>query len=210
MCPPTQSFQLFSPMFSEAVTPSLTTPTNDTTMPGILNPQRGKTMMGEIVCYRLPFGALGFSSHILTYYTIVCLSFGRRPLWPWHKLRYPRHSLWLSVLGMMGGLGLATFTIARCHNNLELLLIGIWTTSMSAFNGAVGIHTHVAVERMHKKGIVRLGSESSFSSREHLLGQNNSKEVICETPPINGTRGVWWWILLCEPPRSYFHPCGNS
>ena len=36
----------------------------------------------EITCYTLPYGGLGFASHILTYYTLFMLFSGRQPLRP--------------------------------------------------------------------------------------------------------------------------------
>ncbi|TEB25446.1 hypothetical protein FA13DRAFT_1765771 [Coprinellus micaceus] len=47
-----------------------------------------ESLSEEIKCYNLPYGALGFASHVLTYYTILCLWFGRKPLWPFSRVSY--------------------------------------------------------------------------------------------------------------------------
>lgn len=162
------------------------------------DPQKGDTLVGEIACYGLPYGALGFISHILTYHTIVCLSFGRKPLWPWRPLTRARRNLWLAICGKVGGLGLATFTIVRCRNHWQLLVIGIWTTCMTIFNGVTAIHISVLVKRAHGKAALRHASESSLKSIMHKHYTSDSSQI-SDMPTITQTRTVWWWILLYLP-----------
>jgi hypothetical protein len=57
----------------------------------ILFPERGTTLPEELRCYSLPYGSLGFVSHALTYYTMICFHFGRRP--PGHSARSPTAAL---------------------------------------------------------------------------------------------------------------------
>ena len=42
-------------------------------------PQPGSTLKDEMLCYALPFGAIGFASHLLTYYTLHMLLAARSP-----------------------------------------------------------------------------------------------------------------------------------
>ena len=58
-----------------------TSPNNNTVSIPLTN--RAKD---EIGCYALPYGGLGFTSHVLTYLTVFCLSHGRTPLMPWRPL----------------------------------------------------------------------------------------------------------------------------
>jgi hypothetical protein len=37
-------------------------------------PTKGDGIPGEIKCYGLPYGGIGFTSHVLTYYTLCMLS----------------------------------------------------------------------------------------------------------------------------------------
>lgn len=98
-----------------------------------------------MLCYSLPYGALGFVSHFLTYYTIVCLWFGRSPLWPWRKVKYSRFDLWLGLLGLLIATGLAIFTLVRCRNTWQLLTIAVWKLSMSLLNGLTAINVATVV-----------------------------------------------------------------
>jgi hypothetical protein len=114
-------------------------------------------------CYSLPFGGLGFVSHIITYYTIIVLGSGRSPLLPWKSLKYSWFNLCLSLVGLMGGFAIAVFTLVACRNHWQFLVIGIWKLSMSVVNGAVGIHAATLVRRFSKTQRSRQGSSSSKS-----------------------------------------------
>ena len=106
-------------------------------------PQRGTNLPTEIVCYSLPYGGLGFASHVLTYYTIVCLAFGRRPLWPFKRIKHSIFGFCLSVVGLVVGLLVTVVTIRRCRNHWQLLVLAIWKLSMSLFNGVAGLHVAI-------------------------------------------------------------------
>ena len=42
-------------------------------LPSFLDPIRGTTPAEEMLCYGIPYGGIGFASHIITYYTLICL-----------------------------------------------------------------------------------------------------------------------------------------
>ena len=131
-------------------------------------------------CYGLPYGGLGFASHILTYYTIIALAFARSPLRPWKKLTHSRLDLWLSMIGLMGSTSVAVFTLVRCRNDWRLLVIGIWKLGMSFFSAIVGVHVAFIVKR--SRAPYRLVNAADEDEK-------NSKE---DTGPVIG------WIALCE------------
>ena len=166
------------------------------------DPHKGNTLAGEIACYGLPYGLFGFISHLFTYYTVICLSLGRRPLWPWRPLTHANRDLWIALVGMIGGVGLATFTIVRCRNHWQLLLIGIWTTSMSVFNGATAIHIALVVKREHRRAVRRIASGSTLQplmmSHRHSASESSNSSQVSDAPTVQQTRKVWWWILACE------------
>lgn len=119
-------------------------------------------------CYNLPFGALGFISHVLTYYTIVCLWYDRSPIWPFpsHRLTLGPLDFVLSFVGLAACIATAAITINNCKNTWQLLLIAVWKLSMSVLNGLTGIH--VSVLKYRSSG----------------------------AKPMK-TKQAAWWLLLC-------------
>lgn len=108
-------------------------------LPSFLDPQKGSTPEEEMLCYSLPYGALGFISHIITYYTLVCLWLRRRPLWPSKEMNNWKWDLLLGIGSCVLPVALAIFTIVRCRNGWQFLLIGIWKMFMSALLGITAI-----------------------------------------------------------------------
>jgi len=188
---------VFGPMFLSALSDP-----SGLSLPQILNPQKGTTLSGEIECYSLPYGGLGFASHVMTYWTISCLSLGRRPLWPSSRLRYERWDNWLAILGLVGGTALASFTAIRCRNTWELLVIGIWAMSMSITNGLVGIHASWAIRRAASKSNTPSQTSTIWSSPSlpHMTGLCNPHpdyKLVDELSKTKAnTRSVWWWLLV--------------
>jgi hypothetical protein len=101
-------------------------------LPSWLIPVKGVTLAEEIQCYGIPYGGIGFASHILTYYTLICLYNGRRPLWPWKRMKHSEWDMFLAVVQFFFSIGLATFTIIRCRNRWEFVLIVVWKMCLSA------------------------------------------------------------------------------
>ncbi|TFK72844.1 hypothetical protein BDN72DRAFT_957022 [Pluteus cervinus] len=108
---------------------SLTPDTVNITVP-IMDPFRV-----EMACYSLPYGALGFISHILTYYTVFCLWFGRKPLWPFSPVSYSRIDIVLGVVSLVVSTAMTIVTLVRCRNSWQLLTIAVWKLTISLVNG---------------------------------------------------------------------------
>ncbi|KAF8248016.1 hypothetical protein K440DRAFT_681310 [Wilcoxina mikolae CBS 423.85] len=104
-----------------------------------MTPKKGFDMQSEIQCYTLPYGAIGFVSHILTYYTIVMLSAGLSPLRPWKKLKAPKWDMFLGVVGLLIGTLITVLTIYRCRQRWQFLLIAVWKSTLSVSLGALGV-----------------------------------------------------------------------
>ncbi|EDR10253.1 uncharacterized protein LACBIDRAFT_316957 [Laccaria bicolor S238N-H82] len=98
------------------------------------------TLAKEVQCYGLPYGGLGFVSHVPIYYTIVCLWRGRKPMMPFRPVKYSWFDLTLGVVGLCGSTAMSIVTIVRCRNTWQLLVIAIWKLSMSLLNGITAIH----------------------------------------------------------------------
>ncbi|TFK72842.1 hypothetical protein BDN72DRAFT_815575 [Pluteus cervinus] len=93
----------------------------------------------EIACYSLPYGALGFVSHVLTYYTMFCLWFGRKPLWPFRPVSYTRIDIVLGVVSLIVSTTMAIITLVRCRRSWQLLTIGVWKLTISLVNSCTSI-----------------------------------------------------------------------
>ena len=121
-------------------------------------------------CYNLPFGALGFTSHVLTYYTIVCLWHDRSPLWPLHDITSSSRKLdfVLSFFGFVVCIATSAITMKNCKSTWQLLLIAVWKMRMSVLNGLTGMH--VAMSKFRSVG----GMPTNFKTKQAA-----------------------WWLLLC-------------
>jgi hypothetical protein len=102
-------------------------------------PEKGATLADEIKCYSLPYGGIGFTSHVLTYWTILVLGFGRKPYWPWRRLSAGKFDLFLSITQVIITVAVAAFTIARCRSRWQFILIAVWKLVMSMVVGVWGI-----------------------------------------------------------------------
>jgi hypothetical protein len=102
-------------------------------------PKKGATIADEIKCYSLPYGGIGFTSHVLTYWTILVLGFGKKPYWPWRRLSAGKFDLFLSIAQFTITVAIAAFTIARCRSRWQFILIAVWKLVMSMVVGVWGI-----------------------------------------------------------------------
>jgi hypothetical protein len=68
----------------------------------------------EISCYGLPYGAIGFVSHLLTYYTMAALAFEKTPLMPWRDLNNGVQNLPLAITKLIFTTIPSIATIIHC------------------------------------------------------------------------------------------------
>lgn len=104
-----------------------------------LIPKRGATIADEIKCYSLPYGGIGFLSHVLTYWTVFWLCRGRKPWWPISRLSHSVLDLTLSGLQILITISVAAFTIARCRSRWQFILLAVWKLIMSLVVGVCGL-----------------------------------------------------------------------
>ncbi|KAK3998051.1 hypothetical protein QBC44DRAFT_313812 [Cladorrhinum sp. PSN332] len=93
--------------------------------------ENGGTVHEQIQCYALPYGAIGFASHVLTYFTAFMLSRGRNPFLFWQKLTHRRFNLTVALIGFAITLVLTVLTMARCHRTWPFILIAVWKLVLS-------------------------------------------------------------------------------
>ncbi|KAI9864677.1 MAG: hypothetical protein M1813_003167 [Trichoglossum hirsutum] len=95
---------------------------------------------GQIQCYSLPYGGIGFASHILTYWTLYWLIKGKRPFWPPSPLAKKQFDIWLTAVMLAITIGVSVWTIVRCREDWRVLVIAVWKLTMSVSLGCVCIH----------------------------------------------------------------------
>lgn len=138
-----------------------------------------ESLAEEIKCYTLPYGALGFASHVLTYYTILCLWCGRKPLWLFSRVSYSYFDLALGGFGLLISTLLTIVTIVRCKNTWELLVIGIWKMSMSLLNGITAVHV-ACLFILERRKVKRRRKEGRSEEEEEESGGVVEGEVPTE------------------------------
>ncbi|KAK3332665.1 hypothetical protein B0T19DRAFT_353397 [Cercophora scortea] len=100
----------------------------------------GGTIKEQIQCYALPYGAIGFASHVLTYLTVFCLSTGRNPLMPWAHLAHRRFNLIIATIGFLVSFPLTVLTMVRCRNSWSFILVAVWKLVLSVTLTSMTIH----------------------------------------------------------------------
>ncbi|TFK68119.1 hypothetical protein BDN72DRAFT_960505 [Pluteus cervinus] len=161
-------------------------------------PQKGFDLHTEMACYSLPYGGLGFTSHILTYYTLFCLCNGVSPFWPVRQVRYSKFDLILSSIGLTTSSAMAIYTLVKCRNSWQLLTIGVWKLSVSLMNGTNSLNVAVLVFRARSKA-ERRAKAAALEAEEgpsEKVGNSSKPSAYFTMPNLNAT---YYWIYLCVP-----------
>ncbi|TFK68121.1 hypothetical protein BDN72DRAFT_911884, partial [Pluteus cervinus] len=164
-------------------------------------PQKGFDLHTEMACYSLPYGGLGFTSHVLTFYTIFCLWRGVSPFWPVRQVRYSKFDLILSSIGLTTSSGMAIYTLVKCRNSWQLLTIGVWKLTVSLLNGITSLNVAVLVFKASRKAKRRakaaaLEAEETGSPERtsEKVGDSNKPSAYFTMPNLDVT---FDWIFLC-------------
>jgi len=91
----------------------------------------------DFKCYNLPIGVIGVVSHVLTYWTVVCLWYGRRPLWPYHELVLRMPDLVANTAGFFLCIAISAITLNNCKETWEFMVIAVWKLSTSVLNALI-------------------------------------------------------------------------
>ncbi|KAH6684778.1 hypothetical protein B0J14DRAFT_466404 [Halenospora varia] len=161
----------------------------------IKNPNNGTalTIKQEIQCYSLPYGGIGFASHVLTYYAVIMLSNKRSPLPPWKKNRWPTLDKILASVGLLVTIVVSVLTIVRCHARWQFIVMAVWKLDLSIALGCLTFHAATLVER---REVVRRSAYSALNSVEDL--NEGSRPTRTEGRTKSGAR-ILWWLLLYVP-----------
>jgi hypothetical protein len=136
------------------------------------------TIQEEIQCYNLPYGALGFASHILTYYTIAMLALQRSPWMPWHCNHHRLFDAVMAAIGLLATVLLSGLTIFRCRFRWEFIAIASWKLVLSITFGCYCFHAAMLVKPKAKKGFTEV-------PQDHLERRSPKR--------------VLWWLVLYIP-----------
>ncbi|KAK0627467.1 hypothetical protein B0T14DRAFT_474270 [Immersiella caudata] len=143
----------------------------------------GGTIQEQITCYALPYGAIGFSSHILTYLTVLALSLGRDPLMPWRPLRHKWLDIGIAVSSFCIGLTMTVLTMVRCRNTWPFILIAVWKQVFSTTLTVMAVHA------------AREPQNRPQHRPQHRYPPRNYN-VILEQPNYQERfRNIWWWCI---------------
>ncbi|MCJ1292702.1 hypothetical protein MMC34_004255 [Xylographa carneopallida] len=178
-------------------------------------PIKGQSIEAEIVCYNLPYGAIGFLSHLLTYYTITLLYLKRSPWLPWLRLTHSTLDKLLASLTFLATVILSLFTIVRCSQRWAFVLIAIWklllalTLSFCAWDAArVSTREKKYLADFHVRG----GKKAQYDYDRVETGEQNDTQTAYPmqprpmfAPPAETAKQAvlafrtnvsWWWLFL--------------
>ena len=109
-------------------------------------PKKGANFRDEIKCYGLPYGGIGFTSHVLTYYTMLMLANKRSP-WTWKRIKAWKFDYALAILSLLATTATSIFTMVRCRHRWQFVCIALWKISMSFMLGILSLHAADKVRR---------------------------------------------------------------
>jgi hypothetical protein len=160
--------------------------------------QGSESIQSELQCYSLPYGGIGFLSHVLTYWTLAFLAVGRKPLPPFSKLTHSQFDLLLSMISFIVCVPLAGLTIYRCHARWQFVLLAVWKTTMSFTLTTTGLHRAWKLRKELKQGgtyapVPKPGVYATdFQPYENMKTASASNQDI-ETPK---TKTIWVWTPI--------------
>lgn len=117
---------------------------------GMLPAVGSGSIQDNIKCYSLPYGGIGFLSHVLTFWTIGCLSIAKAPWSPIRQLSRYKLDLLLGLASVLFTIALSALAIIRCRRSWQFILIAAWKMSLSFTLGCCGIHRALYVRKSDK------------------------------------------------------------
>jgi hypothetical protein len=147
------------------------------------NPYTNGTLAEELQCYGLPYGGIGFASHVLTYYTIIMLSYQRSPWMPWKRSHHKWIDITLAIFSFIASIILTVLTIIRCRNRWQFVAMATWKLILSVTYGILSFHAAMMVRPKEKYQNSGLGH---FESTANAIENKEYTKVL-------------WWLLLYIP-----------
>ncbi len=141
-------------------------------------PYSNGSLEEEIQCYSLPYGAIGFLSHILTYYTIGVLSAQRHPWAPWKRNKRNGLDIWLALIGLVGTIIISALTMVRCRSRWQFIAIAAWKLDLSVTFGCLSLHAACIIPSRDKYKYMGVANQ--------IEGRSDSEKIL-------------FWLLLYIP-----------
>lgn len=107
------------------------------------------TLEREIKSYSLPYGAVGFASHLIAFYIIVVLSKSRSPL-TWRKSTGKVFGQIISAISITGSLSAGLMAISRCDSLDSFQAVGLMEIAFSVTLGCFSYHAASWIGRSAK------------------------------------------------------------
>jgi hypothetical protein len=165
-------------------------------------PHKGQSLRDELKCYSLPYGGIGFGSHILTYYTVIMLAAGRSP-WRFKRNKHWRFDAFLSLVGLIWTVGATIFTMIRCRQRWEFVVMAFWKMMMSLTLSAIATHAAVIVRRkLASRHISK--DDGSESGKEQGPTGHNASDI------SDGSRPIALSMLQPRPNLSHVAAPGSA
>jgi len=164
-----------------------------------LDVNNASSLAENISCYAIPYGALGFASHLLTCYTIFAISSNRRPLFPFHitsdkrttfRLSFYYLNLVLSFGTLFTGIFFALVSIVRCKHHWQLVALAIWRLGVTLFVAMVGMH--LAVLAVLNRPPSR---HTPAASEEGTLVSTGRRSLSTFFNPEKPIHALYWFFL---------------
>jgi hypothetical protein len=165
--------------------------------------------MEQIQCYALPYGAIGFSSHVLTYMTVLCLANGRSPLIPCKRLENKTINLLVAIIGLLISFPVTVLTMIRCRNSWPFILIAVWKLVLSVTLSSMAIHASRLIGSFtytrqpiddnsynSQRGWSRGEDRIALLERGTPPGEAGRLEGAAKTAPKNGYSDVLTWLVF--------------
>lgn len=165
---------------------------------------------GEIQCYALPYGAMGIISHLLTYWTIAWVGWGKVPLWPAKDIRQYQLDFFLAIATLCTCIPIASITIVRCRLSWHFVLISIWKLVTSVSVAFISIHRCFITRQDQKRPkvevsgttyhLVGYGSyqnhQAPHSNEDDSITQFSAKNPSKNRDKVNLTPLLWLLLFL--------------
>ena len=108
----------------------------------------------DIQCYSLPYGGIGFLSHMLTYETLLCLTFSHSPWLPWKHLKHWKLDAALGCISLLSAGTVSLFAVIRCRFAWPFILLILWKMSLSVALAGAMLHRAYKVREEREKGLL--------------------------------------------------------
>lgn len=93
-------------------------------------------LYSHMQCFALPYGALGFTLHILANWVIFCMIADESP-WRSSGIKHAPQNFFAAWLGLLGGVAISIYNAIRCRHYWPLVVVSIWKGMFAGvINGA--------------------------------------------------------------------------